>query len=163
MTLADWASLSTALSGIAVTASLIYLAIQTHQNTRNTRALIHQGAAARTTAIRSSTADTDKAAAWIAGNGAEPTIEEVRRLQFQLLCATALDALEDHYLQHVAGLLSPEQFARNVEGFRRLLLEPGMRAYWSAARQTEASVAPRFCAFVDSLCAEEATAYGARV
>jgi hypothetical protein len=163
MTLADWASLSTALSGFAVTASLIYLAIQTHQNTRNTRALIHQGAAARTTAIRIGIADTDKAAAWVAGNGAEPTVEEVRRLQFQLLCATALDALEDHFLQHEAGLSSPEQFARNVAGFRRLLLEPGMRDFWNVVRETEAPVAPRFCAFVDSLCLAEPGAYAARV
>ena len=33
MSLADLASLSTAVSGLAVTLSLIYLALQVHQNT----------------------------------------------------------------------------------------------------------------------------------
>ncbi len=40
MTLADAASFSTAVSGFAVTASVIYLAIQTRQASRHTRALI---------------------------------------------------------------------------------------------------------------------------
>jgi hypothetical protein len=163
MTLADWASLSTALSGLVVTASLIYLAIQTHHNTRNTRALIHQGAAARTTAIRLGMMDKERAAAWIEGNGAKATPAEVRRLVFNLQCATALDALEDHFLQDRAGLVSAEQFARNSEGFRRLLQEPGMRRYWEQIRPTESSAAPGFGAFVDSLCAEEASVYSARV
>ena len=163
MTLADFASLSTAVSGIAVTVSLIYLAIQTQQNTRNTRALIHQGAAARTTSIRIGMMEGERAAAWIEGNGGRATPEEVRRLQFNLQCATALDALEDHYLQKKAGLVSAEQFARNREGFRRLLLEPGMRDFWTAQKVTETRVAPQFCAFVDSLCDGAATAYGRRV
>ena len=47
MTLSDFATLSTAVSGIAVTVSLIYLIIQTRRNTRHTRPLIHQGATAR--------------------------------------------------------------------------------------------------------------------
>jgi hypothetical protein len=42
MTLSDLASLATVLSGAAVLASLIYLAQQTRQNTRHTRALIEQ-------------------------------------------------------------------------------------------------------------------------
>ena len=163
MTLADFASLSTAVSGIAVTVSLIYLAIQTQQNTRNTRALIHQGAAARTTSIRIGMMEGERAVAWIEGNGGSPTPEEVRRLQFNLQCATALDALEDHYLQKKAGLVSAEQFARNREGFRRLLQEQGMRDFWNAQKLTEARVAPQFCAFVDGLCDVEATAYARRV
>jgi hypothetical protein len=51
MVLSDVASIATAVSGFAVTASLIYVGIQTQQNVRHTRALIHQGTAARTTNI----------------------------------------------------------------------------------------------------------------
>jgi hypothetical protein len=43
MTLNDFATLSTAISGIAVTVSLIYLAVQTRQNARHTKALLQQG------------------------------------------------------------------------------------------------------------------------
>jgi hypothetical protein len=49
MDVSDIASIATAVSGLAVTASLIYVGIQTKQNVRHTRALIHQGTAARTT------------------------------------------------------------------------------------------------------------------
>jgi hypothetical protein len=48
MVLSDLASIATAISGLAVTASLIYVGIQTKQNVRHTRALVHQGTAART-------------------------------------------------------------------------------------------------------------------
>src|SRR5258708_991482 len=47
MTLSDFATFSTAISGLAVTASLIYLALQTHQNSKHSRALIQQGRAAQ--------------------------------------------------------------------------------------------------------------------
>src|ERR1700761_4473829 len=51
MVLAEIAYIATSVSGIAVTASLIYVGIQTKQNVRHTRALVHQGTAARTTNI----------------------------------------------------------------------------------------------------------------
>ena len=47
MTLADIASIGSLISGVAVLASLVYLAQQTRQNVRNSRALIQQGRAAR--------------------------------------------------------------------------------------------------------------------
>jgi hypothetical protein len=47
MTLSDLASIGSLVSGTPVTASLIYLALQTHQDAKHTKALIHQGRAAR--------------------------------------------------------------------------------------------------------------------
>jgi hypothetical protein len=152
MTISDLATLSTAVSGFAVTASLIYLAIQTHQNTRNTRALIHQGAAARTASILLGLMNADNCAAWIACNGGNPTPETVRRRQFAYSCMIAINALEDQYLQHRARLLSEEQYGRVCEEFRGLLSEPGLRAFWADYRQTIVQVAPGFCRYVDSLC-----------
>ena len=49
MLLSNLASIAAAISGLSATASLIYVAIQTRQSVRHTRALIHQGTAARTT------------------------------------------------------------------------------------------------------------------
>ena len=46
MVLSDIASIATAISGLAVTASPIYVGIQTEQNVRHTRDLVHQGTAA---------------------------------------------------------------------------------------------------------------------
>ncbi len=163
MTLTEFATVSTAISGIAVTVSLIYLAIQTHQNTRNTRALIHQGSAARTIDILTSLMNSEYCAAWIAGNDGEPTPELIRARQFFFHCSIAINAMEDQYLQHQSGLLSAEQFARVAETFRGLLGEPGMRRFWNADRARIVKVAPGFCAFVDSLCTTEASSFENRV
>ena len=47
MTLSDLASLASIFSSLAVVASLIYVALQVQQNTKHTRATIHQGRIAR--------------------------------------------------------------------------------------------------------------------
>jgi len=163
MTLSDFATFSTAVSGVAVTVSLIYLIIQTRQNTRHTRALIHQGASARTVAIVLANQATDVSAAWVEGNGGKPTPEAIRRTQFFLMCQTSITALEDIFSQHNDGLMKPEVFARNCLVHRGLLSEPGMRAYWTGQRAEVAKVAPEFCAFVDGLCTGDATEFKFRI
>jgi len=152
VTLSEIASIATAISGLAVTVSLIYLAIQTQQNVRHTRALIHQGTAARTTSLLLGLMNAEAAAAWIEGNGGTPTPELIRKRQFDQHCGTAMIAMEDYFSQHEEGLLSEEQFARGSETFRALLREPGMRAYWLKQKDVMTKAAPRYCAFIDSLC-----------
>ena len=152
MTLSEISSIATAVSGFVVTISLIYVAIQTQQNVRHTRALIHQGTAARTTTLLLGLMNADAAAAWIEGNGGTPTPELIRKRQFQNQCGTAMIAMEDYFSQHEEGLLSEEQFARGSESFRILLREPGVRAYWLRQKEVMAKAAPRYCAFIDSLC-----------
>ena len=156
MTLAELASFSTAISGAVVTASLIYLAIQTHQNTRNIRALIHQGSTARTTSILAGLMHQDFCAAWIEGNGGEATPQAVRARQFFFHCSIALNSMEDLYVQHKMDLLNQEQFARGSEAYRRLLAEPGMRKFWEAERALFAASAPGFTAYVDGLLEDRA-------
>lgn len=163
MTLSDFASLSTAVSGVAVTISLIYLAIQTRQNSKHTRALIQQGATARTTEIMISVSETERSAAWVKGNGEEPTQDAIRKLQFNLQCGLAISAMEDFYFQHKDGLLDEELFERNCETFRGLLSEPGMRANWHGRRESIGKAAPNLAEFIDSLCSDDASAYKYRV
>jgi hypothetical protein len=152
MTLSEIASIATAISGFVVTISLIYVAIQTQQNVRHTRALIHQGTAARTTALLLGSMNAVAAAVWIEGNGGTPTPELIRKRQFHQHCGTAMIAMEDYFSQHEEGLLSDEQFARGSATFRELMKEPGVRAYWLRQKEVIAKAAPRYCAFIDSLC-----------
>lgn len=159
MTLADAASFSTAVSGFAVTGSIVYLAIQTHQSTKHTRAQIQQGATARVTAITLGAMRAENCAAWIEGNGGEPTLEEIRKHQFVLHCQTAINAMEDLFVQSRDGLHSQEHFARECETFRGLLALPGFRAYWLGQREDVSRAAPRFSAFIDSLCNREVTGF----
>jgi hypothetical protein len=87
----------------------------------------------------------------------------IRARQFDFHCATAVNAIESHFLQHNDGLLSREQFARGCETFRGLLSEPGVRAYWLGYRELIVDVAPHFCNFVDGLCTLEPTHFKNRV
>ena len=160
MTLSDFATFSTAISGIAVPISLVYLAIQTRQNSRHTRALIQQGATARTTEITLAHQNPESCAAWIEGNGGTATPAAIRNLQFSLMCATAITAMEDLYSQRCDLLLTDEQFGRNCETFRGLLSEPGLRTHWNMARDDLRKVAPKFCTFVDGLVVGEAVFRG---
>jgi len=160
MVLSDIASIATAVSGLVVTASLIYVGIQTRQNVRHTRALIHQGTAARTTNVLLGFMNAEIVTAWIEGNGGAATPEFIRQRQFHYHCGIAMIAMEDYFSQHEDGLLSDEQFSRGCETFRGLLREPGLRAYWLKQRETMAKAAPRYCAFIDSLCTGEAEPVG---
>jgi len=160
MVLSDIASIATAISGLAVTASLIYVGIQTKQNVRHTRALVHQGTAARTTNILLGFMNPEAVTAWIVGNGGTPTPELIRQRQFYYQCGLAMVAMEDYFSQHEDGLLSDEQFSRGRATFRERLREPGLRAYCLQQRETMTKAAPRYCAFIDSLCAGEPMAPG---
>ena len=111
MTLADFATFSTAVSGLAVTASLIYLALQTHQNAKHTKALIHQGRADRNSNQVLMMAETELVSAWLMESGVPATPEEIRRRQFLLQCSALVSGWRDIFAQHEAGLLTPDLFA----------------------------------------------------
>jgi hypothetical protein len=149
------ASIASAVSGLAATASLIYIGIQTRLSVRHTRALIQQGTAARTTNILFGWVNPEAVAVWIEGNGGIPTPELIRERQFHFYRGIAIIAMEDYFSQHELGLLSDEQFSRGSETFRNRLTEPGLRAYWMKQRDILAKAAPGYCAYIDSLCTEE--------
>lgn len=160
MVLSDIATISTAVSGFAVTASLIYVGIQTKQNVRHTRALIHQGTAARTTNLLLGLMNPEAVKAWLEGNGISVTPEAIKRKQFQYQCRVMMVAIEDYYTQHEVGLLSEEQFSRGRATFRERLREPGLRALWLKEGETISREAPHYSAFVDCLCSGEAVPPG---
>ena len=76
-----------------MTASLIYVGIQTKQNVRHTRALVHQGTAARTTNLLLGFMNPESVKAWIEGNGGTPTPELIRQRQFYYQCGAAMVAI----------------------------------------------------------------------
>jgi hypothetical protein len=130
VTLADFATFSTAISGFAVTASLIYLALQTHQNTGNTRALINQGRIDRIADTRLAAADAEIAAALIIANGGEPTPERIRQEQFSAYCNATFYGWQDSFSQHHRGLLDDDIYSQMREAVVKALAQPGYRAEW---------------------------------
>lgn len=133
MSLSDLASIGSLVSGIAVLVSLVYLAQQTRQNSKHTRALIQQGRLERITDQQMRLADGDLAAAWLIANGVEATPAAVQRRQFQQQCVAYYVGWDDTLSQYDEGLVSEEQFARFRGQMVNLLrASPGMRAYFGS-------------------------------
>jgi hypothetical protein len=149
MTLSDFATFSTAVSGLAVTASLIYLALQTHQNNKHTRALIHQGRIDRIADTQLAAANADIAASIIAANGEEPTPARIRQEQFMRYCAASFFGWQDTFIQHQQSLLDDDIYLQMRSALVRVLGQPGYRAEWEKIRVP----GTRFAAFVDGIIA----------
>jgi hypothetical protein len=155
MTLSDFATFSTAISGFAVTASLIYLALQTHQNAKHTKALIQQGRTARLTDLHIRFGEPSMVAAIIAGNGGTPSPEAVSRQQFQAYCRALFVSLEDSFVQRGDGLLSQDQFESFRVGAVQVMSQTGVRDYWKATRTGRGG--SEFAKFVDDIISKTST------
>ncbi|HEX3666742.1 MAG TPA: hypothetical protein VHU23_16065 [Rhizomicrobium sp.] len=149
MTLADFATFSTAISGFAVTASLIYLALQTHQNAKHTRALINQGRSNRIADTRLAAANADIAAAIIIANGGEPTPERIKQEQFSTFCNALFYGWQDTFLQYQKGLLDEDIYSQMCDALIKTFSRPGYRAEWEKVRVP----GTRFVTFVDRIIA----------
>lgn len=153
MTLADFASLSTAISGIAVTVSLIYLALQVHQNTKHTRALIHQGRIARIGELVMASAEPSMAAAIVASTTGSATPDDVRRHQFRAYCAASFYGWQDSFAQHRIGLIDEDIFMQMKAAVAAALSVPAIRAEWETRIRVPGTA---FAAFVDGIAAKTA-------
>jgi hypothetical protein len=134
MTLSDAASFSTALSGLAVTASLIYLAVQTHQNAKHTKALIHQGRIAALREIFLTRTNADVAAAIIATAGGTPTSKEVQQHQYAAICGATFYGWQDTYSQYRSGLLDEDFYRQMRVAAEHEMTVPAFRRAWEAYR-----------------------------
>ena len=153
MSLSDFATFSTAVSGLAVTASLIYLALQTHQSAKHTKALIFQGRADRNTNQYLMMANNELVSAWLIENGVPATPEEIRRRQFFLQCIAQLQGWIDNHMQHEEGLLSHEMFASMTDTLGRMLkISPATRQLLKQATAT--GVPSTFGTYVAKLVAQ---------
>ena len=133
MTLSDLASIATVISGIAVLGSLIYLAQQTRQNTKHTRALLWQGAADRGVSLNLALADRDLVTAHLIANGLEPTPAAIAERQFRLQCVAHYIQYEDLFTHRDAGLLNEDVFLHFQAAMAAMLADnPGMRAFFAS-------------------------------
>jgi hypothetical protein len=151
MTLSDFANISTAISGLAVTGSLIYLALQTHQNSKHTRALVNQGRINRISEQAMAVTNPELAAAIIASLGGEPTQEEVRRLQFSYFARARFYNWQDSFAQHERGLLDEDIFKQMSKTVADTVRQTAWRDEWERTIRTPGT---SFAAFVDGFIAQ---------
>ena len=109
MILSDLAALGSFISGLAVVVSLVYLSVQTRQNSKHTQALISQG---RTNQVidfnQSVSTDRELADIMLRGWLADPTLpalSSVELYRFSLSMFSGFLTAEDDYRQHQGGLI----------------------------------------------------------
>lgn len=151
MTLSDFATFTTAISGIAVTVSIIYLALQTHQNVKHTRALINQGRATLIAQMLLTSTDPEVAAAYLIGTGREATSEAVRKMQFQSFAASQMFGWQDSFSQHERGLLDDDIWRHMRASVDSAMRHPAFREAYEQRFKTPGT---KFCAFMDEAIAQ---------
>jgi hypothetical protein len=156
MTLDNLNAIAQTLGVVALVVSLVFVGYQLRQNARHTRAQIQSARVDRLMAQMIGFSDADKCAAYLRGNGREPTPDAIKDRQFYMQCLAQLGVMTDVFHQHEDGLLSEEQFAGVVETYRRWLAEPGFRRIALDFRAMTISRTPAFSAFIESLLPPEA-------
>jgi hypothetical protein len=152
MGLSQLADVGELLGGVAVVASLVYLAVQIRQNTRTVRAsTLHQN-----TDLWSSLflrlAEPDLARAYVAGMAGQPDIRPLQYTQFLFVCRSMFLAFENQYYQMRHGVLDSEAYAgyeRSISA--QLLAFRGFRLWWELNRSV---FSPEFVDHVDAMIAD---------
>ena len=152
MGLSQLADLGELLGGVAVVASLVYLAVQIRQNTRTVRAsTLHQN-----TDLWSSLflrlAEPDLARAYVAGMAGEPDIRPLQYTQFFFVCRSMFLAFENQYYQMRHGVLDSEAYASYERSISTQFLAcRGFRLWWEMNRSV---FSPEFVDHLDAMIAD---------
>jgi len=154
MSLSDLASVGSFVSGFAVLASLIYLALQVRATERNQQVSIRHSRASRTVDLHLALADPTAADAWQHGLASPQELTGTELSQFINLCRAHFFHFEDSFYQREGGLLNDEAFETVVAGARLSARSPGFRAAWKMARP---NFGGRFRDFMDGVVAGPAT------
>lgn len=131
--------ISQIIASVAVLASLIYLALQTRQTSKNQKALMNQGVVNRisdTIHWMSEPRMLDLTTRVQAGE-TQFTMPELALLQLQLR-ALMLSG-QDTLIQHKAGLVDQIVMDNNLMALTRFLSWPVNRALWKGSRATYAT------------------------
>jgi hypothetical protein len=150
MSLSDFASIGNIVSGLAVLASLIYLALQVRQSDRNQRALIQQGRASRIadTSLKLAELGISREIEKCFDGDQDITASDLQRFLF--ICRSTFVSAEDSYLQNRAGLFDGLAFQAFESGLKSYIGMPGILAGWKMTRQ---AYEPEFRGYMDRIAA----------
>jgi hypothetical protein len=151
MSLSDLASLGSFASGVAVTISLVYLALQVRQGEKNQRALMQQGRADRLLDMQLRLATAELGALYMKGSQGMD-LNDVEFVRYRFITRAQMTASEDSFYQHKNGMLQEASFRSSREAAKIAMAEPGRRAMWRLERDRYQS---DFQAYVDELVSEK--------
>jgi len=135
----DLGSIGELVSAIAVVVSLVYLAFQIRQNTRQ---INENTKAAQATAFDSSIAhtfmarqsvleDADVARIYVAGSKDPDSLNEEDRVRYRLIVHNILWSLWNMQSQSRVGELASETWDTQLATLERMMSTPGFRWFWS--------------------------------
>ena len=133
------------------TALIVYLAVQTHQNAKRTRALINQGRVALISQLLLTGTDADVAAATLTEMTGCATPEAVRKWQFQSFAAAQMFGWQDSFSQYERGLLDEDIYKAMRAGLAQALVRPAYREVYETRFRTPGA---KFAAFMDEAIAK---------
>ena len=146
MTLEDIYFISQTIASVAVIASLVYLAIQTRQAARSSRAAMHESRA--TTVLRhiDKWTEADFSKVWFKGNtaAADMTDDEIRRYSGQV--SGVIVMWEERFRQRREGMLDESRWASSELTISMMTRAPGFRAIVALMRPR---MDPEFGAIID--------------
>jgi hypothetical protein len=153
MTLSQLADVGELIGGVAVVASLIYLALQVRQNTRTVRGSTLHVNTDLWSSLFLRLAEPGIAQAYIAGMAGQRDIRPLHYTQFFFICRTMFIAFENQYYQLRQGVLDPETYDAYQKSIStQFLAFPGFRIWWQQSRSV---FSPAFVAHIDAMIAEE--------
>ncbi|MDD9888828.1 MAG: hypothetical protein OXU66_01075 [Gammaproteobacteria bacterium] len=149
MTLEQLANIGELIGGLAVVASLIYLAIQIRQNTKIVKGATLSSNIQNWTNVISSVTHPEMAAAHLVGSMGRAAISSEQFTQFFYHCRIFFVAFEDQYYQFRHGTLDEaiyRGYERSIQA--QALVSPGYLMYWEISRQ---EFSPEFANRIDAL------------
>lgn len=140
------------VSGIAVLATLLYLAIQIRQAKNLMLSSAHQNRTDRNIALMHFIANDEQSLNRTLGNLTPEEMSDVELLRATYLFSTVLRHFEDMQYQHQLGIVDSETWGANMEGIRSSLTSNGGIVYWQGCKHM---FRPSFAELVDKIIQED--------
>ena len=148
MSLESLGNIGEFIGGLAVIATLVYLALQIRQNTRAVRASALQAANDSAQRVLATVSQSpENAAVYHRGLLSSDELTPPQRMHFTTMLLGIFSASEAMYWNQRHGLLQDEIWDREVKVLRFYLQTPGGRAMW---RISGALFSESFSQFVDA-------------
>lgn len=132
MTLEEINYISQTIAAAAVIASLVYLAIQTRQAARNSRAAMHENRAATVLHHIDNMTDTEFHPIWLKGNSAAPDMSDAEIGKYTLQVSGLIVVWEERFRQKREGMLDESRWASSEQSISMMTRQPGFRAMVAA-------------------------------
>jgi len=144
---------SQVVAAAAIIGTLIYLAVQTQQTSKNQRAMMHWNRMLDRRDTTGRIGDPTFAPIWRAGMAADPQMDPTACHAFAWFVRGSLISYHEQFLEHRDGMIDDRRWKASWNGLKSQLDFPGYRAAYKLAR---VSLDPEseFVAMVDALLVE---------